>query len=118
MLAATYDLGGQRAARLAAWCLAFEPSSIFFNTEIHKEALMELAAGLRRLRRRLALEAPRHPWDPHLRYRLRDRHRDPGLCGLVPCLRVRTSDRARVAAKHGAQGTGLVILIYAVVIAG
>jgi hypothetical protein len=46
MLAATYDLGGQRAARLAAWCLAFEPSSIFFNTEIHKEALMELAAAL------------------------------------------------------------------------
>lgn len=46
MLAATYDLGGPRAARLAAWCLAFEPSSIFFNTEIHKEALMELAAGL------------------------------------------------------------------------
>lgn len=46
MLAATYDLGGPRAARLAAWCLAFEPSSIFFNTEIHKEALMELAAAL------------------------------------------------------------------------
>lgn len=46
MLAATHDLGGPRAARLAGWCLAFEPSSIFFNTEIHKEANMELAAGL------------------------------------------------------------------------
>lgn len=46
MVAATYDLGGPRAARVAAWCLAFEPSSIFFNTEIHKEPLMELAAGL------------------------------------------------------------------------
>jgi hypothetical protein len=46
MVAATYDLGGAKAARLAAWCLAFEPSSIFFNTEIHKEPLMELAAGL------------------------------------------------------------------------
>jgi hypothetical protein len=46
MLAVTYDLGGPRAARLAAWCLAVEPSSIFFNTEIHKEALMELAAAL------------------------------------------------------------------------
>jgi hypothetical protein len=46
MLAATYDLAGAKAARLAAWCLAFEPSSIFFNTEIHKEPLMELAAGL------------------------------------------------------------------------
>lgn len=46
MLAATYDLGGRRAVRLAAWLLAFEPSSIFFNTEIHKEPLLELAAGL------------------------------------------------------------------------
>jgi hypothetical protein len=46
MLAATYDLAGPRAARIAAWCLAFEPSSIFFNTEIHKEPLMELAAGI------------------------------------------------------------------------
>ncbi len=46
MLAVTYDLGGPRATRVAAWCLAFEPSSIFFNTEIHKEALLELAAAL------------------------------------------------------------------------
>jgi hypothetical protein len=46
MLAATYDLGGAKAARIAAWCLAVEPSSIFFNTEIHKEPLMELAAAL------------------------------------------------------------------------
>jgi hypothetical protein len=46
MLAATYDLGGAKATRVAAWCLAFEPSSIFFNTEIHKEPLLELAAGL------------------------------------------------------------------------
>jgi hypothetical protein len=46
MLAATYDMAGPKAARFAAWFLAFEPSSIFFNTEIHKEPLMELAAGL------------------------------------------------------------------------
>lgn len=46
MLAATYDLAGARAARVAAWCLAFEPSNIFFNTEIHKEPLLELAAGI------------------------------------------------------------------------
>jgi hypothetical protein len=46
MLAATYELGGAKASRFAAWCLAFEPSSIFFNTEIHKEPLLELAAGL------------------------------------------------------------------------
>jgi hypothetical protein len=46
MLAATYDLAGPKAATLAAWVLAFEPSSIFFNTEIHKEPLMELGAGL------------------------------------------------------------------------
>lgn len=46
MLAAAYDLAGPRASRLAAWLLAFEPASIFFNTEIHKESLMELGAGL------------------------------------------------------------------------
>jgi hypothetical protein len=46
MLAATYDLAGAKAATIAAWVLAFEPSSIFFNTEIHKEPLMELGAGL------------------------------------------------------------------------
>lgn len=46
MLVATYDLAGPRATRYAAWFLAFEPSSIFFNTEIHKEPLLELAAGL------------------------------------------------------------------------
>ncbi len=46
LLAATYDLAGAKAATIAAWVLAFEPSSIFFNTEIHKEPLMELGAGL------------------------------------------------------------------------
>lgn len=46
MVAAVYDLGGPRAARLAAWVLAFEPTSIFFNSEIHKEPLMEFASGL------------------------------------------------------------------------
>lgn len=46
MIAAVYDLAGPRAARFAAWFLAFEPSSIFFNSEIHKEPLMELAAGI------------------------------------------------------------------------
>jgi hypothetical protein len=46
ILAAVYDLGGSRAARLAAWLLAFEPASIFFNSALHKEPLMELATGL------------------------------------------------------------------------
>ena len=46
MLAATYDLAGPKATRFAAWILAVEPSSIFFNTEIHKDPLMELAAGI------------------------------------------------------------------------
>jgi len=46
MTVAVYDLGGAKAARFAAWCLAFEPASMFFNSEIHKESLMELAAGL------------------------------------------------------------------------
>jgi hypothetical protein len=47
ILASVYDLaGGGRAARLAAWLLAFEPASIFFNSALHKEPLMELASGL------------------------------------------------------------------------
>jgi hypothetical protein len=46
ILAAVYDLAGRRAARLAAWLLALEPASIFFNSALHKEPLMELAAGL------------------------------------------------------------------------
>jgi hypothetical protein len=46
ILAAVYDLAGGRAARLAAWVLALEPASIFFNSALHKEPNMELASGL------------------------------------------------------------------------
>ncbi len=46
MVAAAYDLGGARASRTAMWLLAFDPASIFFNSEIHKEPNMELAAGI------------------------------------------------------------------------
>jgi hypothetical protein len=44
--AAVHDLADARAARLAAWLLAFEPASVFFNSGILKDPLMELAAGL------------------------------------------------------------------------
>jgi hypothetical protein len=46
LLAAVHDLANARAARLAAWLLVLEPASIFFNSAIHKEPLMELAGGL------------------------------------------------------------------------
>src|SRR5205085_6904077 len=46
ILAAVYDLAGGHAARLAAWILALEPASIFFNSGLLKEPNMELAAGL------------------------------------------------------------------------
>jgi GT2 family glycosyltransferase len=46
IFAAVYDLAGGRAARLAAWILALEPASIFFNSALHKEPLMVLASGL------------------------------------------------------------------------
>ncbi len=46
MTAAAYDLGGPKAARWTAWLLAIEPSSIFFNSGILKEPMMELAAGI------------------------------------------------------------------------
>jgi hypothetical protein len=46
ILAVVYDFGGPRATRLAAWIFAFEPASIFFDSALHKEPNMELAAGL------------------------------------------------------------------------
>jgi hypothetical protein len=46
VIAAVHDLAGPRAARLAAWLLAFEPSNLFFNSALHKEPLMVLASGL------------------------------------------------------------------------
>jgi hypothetical protein len=46
ILAAVHDLAGGRASRLAAWLLALEPASIFFNSGLSKEPLMELASGL------------------------------------------------------------------------
>jgi hypothetical protein len=46
IIGAVYDLAGGRAARIAAWLLAFEPTSIFFDSELHKDPLMMLATGL------------------------------------------------------------------------
>lgn len=46
IVGAVYDLANARAARLAAWLLAFEPTAIFFDSGILKDPLMELAAGL------------------------------------------------------------------------
>lgn len=46
ILASVYDIAGERAARFAAWVMVFEPASIFFNSALHKEPLMELAGGL------------------------------------------------------------------------
>jgi hypothetical protein len=46
IVAAVHDLAGPHAARITAWLLAFEPASIFFNSILHKEPLMELAGGL------------------------------------------------------------------------
>lgn len=44
--AAVHDLANGRAARLTAWLLAIEPTAIFYNSALHKEPNMELAAGL------------------------------------------------------------------------
>jgi hypothetical protein len=43
---AVYELAGARAAVLAAWILAIEPSGIFFSSLLHKESPMFLAEGL------------------------------------------------------------------------
>ena len=43
---AVYELAGPRAAVIAAWVLAFEPSNVFFSTLLHKEPNLLLAGGL------------------------------------------------------------------------
>ncbi|MGI8559583.1 MAG: glycosyltransferase family 39 protein [Solirubrobacteraceae bacterium] len=43
---AVYDLAGARAARLAAWLLALEPTGVFYSSFLHKEPLITLAMGL------------------------------------------------------------------------
>jgi hypothetical protein len=43
---AVYELAGARAALIAAWVLAIEPTNVFFSTLLHKEPNMMLAAGL------------------------------------------------------------------------
>jgi len=43
---AVYELAGPRAATIAMWVMALEPTNIFFSTLLHKESLMLLAAGL------------------------------------------------------------------------
>ena len=44
--AAVYELAGRRAALIAAWVLALEPTNVFFSGILHKEPLMYLAEGL------------------------------------------------------------------------
>lgn len=46
VMAVVYNFGGARAARIAAWILALEPSSIFFASELHRESLIEFGTGL------------------------------------------------------------------------
>jgi hypothetical protein len=43
---AVHELAGPRAAKVAAWFLALEPTNIFFSSVIHKEPNMFLATGL------------------------------------------------------------------------
>lgn len=41
-----HDLAGPSAARIAAWLLAFEPTSVFFSGYLHKEPLITFAVGV------------------------------------------------------------------------
>jgi Dolichyl-phosphate-mannose-protein mannosyltransferase len=43
---AVYELAGRRAALIAAWLLALEPTNVFFSDLLHKEPNMMLAVGL------------------------------------------------------------------------
>ena len=51
IIASVWELAGPKAARLLAWILAFEPSNVFFNSEIHKEPLDGAGKRPRRVRR-------------------------------------------------------------------
>lgn len=46
LTAAVYELAGGRAAVVAAWLLALEPTGVFFSGLLHKEPLMFLAEGM------------------------------------------------------------------------
>jgi hypothetical protein len=46
LVTAVYELAGPKAAVIAAWILAIEPSGIFFSSLLHKESPMFLAEGL------------------------------------------------------------------------
>jgi hypothetical protein len=46
LAAAVHELAGRRAAVIAAWVLALEPTSIFFSGILHKEPVMMLAEGM------------------------------------------------------------------------
>ncbi|MEJ7783504.1 MAG: glycosyltransferase family 39 protein [Solirubrobacteraceae bacterium] len=41
-----HDLVGPRAAQLAAWLLAFEPTNVFYSGYLHKEPLITFAVGV------------------------------------------------------------------------
>ena len=46
LAAGVYELAGPRAAVIAAWLLALEPTNVFFSGLLHKEPLMLLAEGM------------------------------------------------------------------------
>jgi hypothetical protein len=46
MSAAVYELAGRKAALLAAWVLALEPTGVFFSGILHKEPFMMCAEGM------------------------------------------------------------------------
>ena len=43
---AVYELAGRRAALVAMWVMALEPTNVFFSTYLHKEPNMILASGM------------------------------------------------------------------------
>ncbi len=46
LAAAVYELAGSRAALIASWVIAVEPSNVLFSVVLHKEPNMMLAGGL------------------------------------------------------------------------
>ena len=46
LAAVVHDLAGPAAGRIAAWCLAFEPTGVFYSGYLHKEPLITFSVGV------------------------------------------------------------------------
>ena len=81
---AVYELAGRRAALVAMWLMAIEPTNVFFSTYLHKEPNMILASGMVAFGGAMIWKYAQLRWIALITAGLPDRGSDPALCRLVP----------------------------------